>query len=199
MRDHDHGALEIRSFHLVFALERRIHRIDRWRLPLPHGIPVAALGYAAGALVATAALTQFPLLGAALAAVPAPLKYVIAPLAAGHLLARLRVDGRPAHRHLAALLRRRAVPCRPSTLTGRAAGHGTRVITGDGLLVPGPETLGQRPARVSGPAVLRITHAARVRATPRASVELAPVRLRQPRRLTVPAGRRIRIRPHPGR
>ena len=40
----------IRSYRLAFALERRIFRIERYRLPLPYGLPLRGLAYAALAL-----------------------------------------------------------------------------------------------------------------------------------------------------
>jgi hypothetical protein len=47
----DDGRIRLRSYRLAFALERRIHRIDTFRIPLPYGLPLAALGWAAGAAV----------------------------------------------------------------------------------------------------------------------------------------------------
>jgi len=39
----DQQTLQIRSFRVVFDLERRLHKIDRWRIPLPYGVPVRGL------------------------------------------------------------------------------------------------------------------------------------------------------------
>jgi hypothetical protein len=43
------AGLEVRSFRVVFQLERRLHRIQHWKLPLPYGLPLRGLAY--GALV----------------------------------------------------------------------------------------------------------------------------------------------------
>ena len=102
--------LEIRSFRVVFALERRLFRIDRWRLPLPYGVPVRGIGYAAGALMAVLVAGALPGSGAMVAAVPAPVRLVLGPIGVAALLARVRVDGRPAHRCAVAWARHRLGP-----------------------------------------------------------------------------------------
>ena len=33
-------ARPIRSYRVCFSLERRIYKIDRWRLPVPWGVPL---------------------------------------------------------------------------------------------------------------------------------------------------------------
>jgi len=90
------GEIEIRSFRSVFALERRIYRIDTLRLN-PSGVPLRgvawALGLVAIALVAGAtAPTRWldPL-------VPWYLRDLGLPLAAAWLCASVRIDGRPLH------------------------------------------------------------------------------------------------------
>jgi hypothetical protein len=95
----------IRSFRVVFALEHRIHRIDRWRLPVPYGVPVRGIGYAAAALAAILAAGSLPVLGNLIGALPPPVRLVIAPAGLATLMIRLTVDGRPAHRHLVAVAR----------------------------------------------------------------------------------------------
>src|SRR5947209_845568 len=99
--------LVIRSYATVFRLERRLHKIQHWRLPLPHGLPLRGAGYALAALIAIVLASRLPLVGGLLGRVPAPFHYVIAPGAIGMALARLRVDGRPAHGFLRAWARHR--------------------------------------------------------------------------------------------
>jgi hypothetical protein len=41
----DEDSLPIRSYRLYFELERRIHKIDRWRIPVPYGVPLRGLAY----------------------------------------------------------------------------------------------------------------------------------------------------------
>lgn len=97
--------LQIRSFAVVFDLERRIHRIDRFKVPLPYGLPLRSVGYTGAALLAVLVADGLPLLGAAIGAMPAPLRLVLMPVAVGVLLTRLRLDGRSAHAACLAWLR----------------------------------------------------------------------------------------------
>ena len=89
--------IQIRSFRVVFDLERRIHRIDRFRVPLPYGLPVRSLGYAAAALLVVLLLQSVPGIGNALATLDAPVRFVLVPIGVSVLVSRLRVDGRTAH------------------------------------------------------------------------------------------------------
>lgn len=98
-------ALQIRSYAVVFDLERRIHRIDRFKVPLPYGLPLRSVGYTGAALLAVLVADGLPLLGAAIGALPAPLRLVLMPVAVGVLLTRLRLDGRSAHAACLAWLR----------------------------------------------------------------------------------------------
>jgi hypothetical protein len=150
--------LDVQSFRVVFALERRIHRIDRWRLPLPYGVPVRALGYGAAVLGAVIAMSRLPLTGALLAVLPAPIRFVLLPGLAAFALDRTRVDGRPAHSHLIALVRHRL---RRRHLSGLrpapAPGHEDRVLD-DIYFVPDEQARVYRAARVRGPAKLRLAY-----------------------------------------
>src|SRR4051794_8677426 len=102
--------LQIRSFRLVFALERRLFKVDRFRLPFAYGVPLRAIGYAAVALTAIALAARLPLVGALLGVAPPPLRFVALPVAVAAVLTRARVDGLPAHRAAALWLAHRATP-----------------------------------------------------------------------------------------
>ena len=56
----------IRSYQRIFRPDRRIYQIDGRRLPVPGGVPLDWLAWAAGALVAVLALSQRSLILAAL-------------------------------------------------------------------------------------------------------------------------------------
>src|SRR4051794_31725269 len=92
--------ITVRSFPVVFELERRIHKIDRYRIPLPYGLPVRSIGYFAASVAALSAVAQLPLLGGALHVLPAPLRFAIVPGLLAYGLTEVRLDGRPAHRAL---------------------------------------------------------------------------------------------------
>jgi hypothetical protein len=95
---------EVRSFRSVFALERRIYRIDRLRLN-PGGVPVRGVGYALALLVVAQIAQRLPGADMVTGIVPWPLRDLIVPVAQAAALSGLRVDGRPAHHALAAVLR----------------------------------------------------------------------------------------------
>lgn len=188
------AGMEIRSFHVVFRLERRLHRIDRWRLPFPHGIPVAALGHAAAVLCLIVALGQLPGLGAAIDALPAPVVYVLAPAACATLLTRLRIDGRPAHRHLLALARTPLAGRR--TAAGRAAPLEPQVVVGDTLLTAGPAGSTYPPCEITGPATVELHRPARAHARAK-TLHLHPQpgpRLARPKVVRLAGGQRLRVR-----
>src|SRR6185437_6612870 len=97
----DHGRVPIRSYRVVFRLERRIFQIDRFRLPFPYGVEVRALAYVFVVYVAVLLLSAMPLVGALLG---------LLPLGVVFAMLKLRIDGRPPHRVLASLLRWAAQP-----------------------------------------------------------------------------------------
>src|SRR6476646_3477585 len=106
-------SLTLRSYRLAFEVERRLHRIDRFRIPVPYGIPLRGLAYAAGALIAVLWCREIPLIGQAVSMVPWPARFLVAPAAAAVALCRLDYDGRPAHE---AALARIASAISPSTI-----------------------------------------------------------------------------------
>jgi hypothetical protein len=97
--------LQIRSFRVVFDLERRIHRIDQFRVPLPYGLPLRSLGYGVTALIGVLVLGRLPLVGGLLGLLPAPARYVLVPIGVSYALTQLRLDGRTAHAAVVAWLR----------------------------------------------------------------------------------------------
>jgi TcpE family len=88
----------IRSYRRVFEVDRRIYRVDRWALPVPGGVPLRAVGYFVAALLGVLAAGALPLVGEAVAAVSAPLRFVVVPLAVAVLGTQVAPDGRAGHR-----------------------------------------------------------------------------------------------------
>jgi len=97
-------ALPIRSYRVCFDLERRIHQVDKWRIPVPYGLSLRGIGYAAFALLLVIGLARVPVLGPLVGSLHPALRLVVVPSLAGVLMARVRIDGRVAHAHMAALL-----------------------------------------------------------------------------------------------
>jgi hypothetical protein len=147
----------VRSYAVVLdRLERRIFRIDRWRIPLPMGIELRALGYAAAIYLVLLAARRLPLAGALLGLLPAPVHWLVLPLVVVVALLRWQIDGRRPHRVLVSLVRWRLGP---RTLSGlrRSAPRGARLTPVTELcLAPGPGGARYRRGRIAGPATVAL-------------------------------------------
>lgn len=151
--------MEVRSYRRVFDLERRIYRVDRFRLN-PAGIPVRGVVYLLSILVATLFAGQLPLAGPVVSRVPWFLRYLALPGLTAALLTVVRIEGRPFHLAARALLRYRALRRAPGGL--RAAREslgckrGARWSPPPILILPdGCE--GSRRFRYTGPGALLLT------------------------------------------
>src|SRR4051812_22546856 len=158
-----HRGFVIRSFRVVFELERRIHKVDRMRLPLPYGLPLRSVAYAVAAFATVLVLTRIPLLGPGLSAIPAPVRLAVLPALAAYVLTELRPDGRPAHWFLLAWARQQVTA---STAIALAPTRHRQIERLDEFVVA-PDERGFRycPGVVEGPAValLRLPTDARAR------------------------------------
>ncbi|MEA2395333.1 MAG: hypothetical protein QOJ82_3224 [Solirubrobacteraceae bacterium] len=95
--------VQVRSYRTVFDLERRLYRIDRWRLN-PGGVPVRGVVYAVVLAVLAAVAMTLPLVGAALGVVPWPLRHLLLPGMLAAALTLVRIDGRAVHVALGSLI-----------------------------------------------------------------------------------------------
>lgn len=93
----------VRSYRLVFRRRWRIFRIQSWRIPLPGGLELRAVGYWLACLGAIALLARLPALGALLTALPTSLRLVAAPVIGAWALSSWEIDGRSPHRTLIGL------------------------------------------------------------------------------------------------
>src|SRR3954454_24658794 len=145
----------IRSYRRVFEVDRRIYRVDRWALPVPGGVPLRAVAYFVAAVLAVLVGGSLPGIGELVAGVSAPLRFVVAPLAAAVLGTQAAPDGRVAHRFAWDWLRvrlraRRRCGGRVVTLEGEpVTWHGELALRCDG------EGAQLRRGRVRGP--VRVT------------------------------------------
>jgi hypothetical protein len=190
----DDDRLPIRSYRLCFELERRIHKIDRWRIPVPYGVPLRGLAYGAAALAAVLVAGSLPLVGALLGVLHPAFRFVVLPVAAGYLLCRLRVDGRPAHAAGVAWLRHRLGPARVAGC--RAAPALGPMRLGDVPVAPDERGCRYRPALVRGPASLLLRYPAAGRSRGR-TLELsqrAGGPMWRGKRLLLSPGQRVRLR-----
>jgi len=146
----------------VFDLERRIYRIDRLRLN-PGGIPVRGILYFLVLLGAALAAARLPLIGVAADAAPWYARDVALPGALAALLTVIRVEGRPFHLAVRALLR---LHFNRGQISGRELGAG-RAIASEApghrwhhapiLMLPDGSDSRTRRLRYTGPGALRVT------------------------------------------
>ena len=123
----------LRSYRLAFELERRIHRIDRFRIPLPYGLPLEALAYGAALLLGVVALRQVPGAAQVLGLLPLPVQLVFLPGAGAHVLCRTTHDGRRTHEVLSARFLRAV---RPRHLIALEPLPGARDLEEHWIIVP---------------------------------------------------------------
>jgi len=97
--------LLLRSYRRVFRIERRLYRIEDWRLPLPGGVPLRAVAYFFVAELCVLVLAQLPGAGQALSLLPVEWRYGILPIGCAMAGWWASPDGRPAHRFAVTWLR----------------------------------------------------------------------------------------------
>lgn len=145
-------SVTVRSYRRVFDVDRRIHRVDRWVLPIPGGLPLRTLGYFVGTLLVILVVDGFPLIGDLIGALSPPMRYVLIPGAVAALGSQVAPDGRSAHRYALTWLGFHLRPRRRSA--GRAVPlEGELVPSGGEVAMRADETSPlARRARVYGPA-----------------------------------------------
>lgn len=190
----DGETIPIRSYRLCFELERRIHQIDRWRIPVPYGIPLRGIAYAACALVAVLVAQGLPGIGLLIGAIHPAIRLVIAPVGAAYALCRLKVDGRSAHAAGLAWLGYHARPKRVAAL--RACSPLGPVALADVWIAADERAARYRPGVVEGPAEVTLRYPASARRRG-ATVEIVGIGARpmwRGRRLALRAGQRLKLR-----
>jgi hypothetical protein len=179
--------MQIRSFRVCFQLERRIHKLERWRIPLPYGLPVRGLLYGGAILVAVLVAARLPLLSSLVGALHPVVRYGLLPVAGGYLLTELKLDGRSGHSVAISWLRMRFGPRRICAFRPLAGATQVRLgavtVAADGR---GPR-LRRGVIEGEGPVVLRTPVALRTKGrTLRVRPDGGEVR---------PRGRQINLRP----
>jgi hypothetical protein len=82
----------------VFRVERRLYRIERWRIPVPGGIPLRAAAYTVATFLLVLIASRLPGLGVLIGLAHPAYPYVLVPLAVGVLGSQVAPDGRATHR-----------------------------------------------------------------------------------------------------
>ena len=140
--------ITLRSYRLAFEVERRLHRIDRFRIPVPYGIPLRGIAYGVVALMAVLWCRAIPVLGDAESLVPWPVRLLVLPTSAAVALCRLEYDGRPAHE---AALARALATLRPARVAAfEAARRASADALDDVVLAPDERGATYRSGNVVG-------------------------------------------------
>jgi hypothetical protein len=165
---------EIRSFHSVFALERRIYRIDTLRLN-PSGIPLRGIVYGAALVVASLLAGALPPTSWLDPIVPWYLRDIAIPLVLATVLGSARIDGRPFHLGAHAALTHLLAPRRLGRLAPLPAGGRWRPPAV--VWIPDGSDARFRALRYRGPGVVLIRgpHVRCDRPRRRADVTLYPL------------------------
>jgi TcpE family len=153
----------VRSYRAVLDdVERRIYRVDRWRLPAPGGVQVRAIVYTIIAALTVMMAARLPVTGQLLGLLPVGVRVVALPVAAGWALASWQIDGRAPHHALAGLARYRV---RPRTLAGLrpTAAVGAQVAPVAAVqIAPAGDEPAYRRGRIRGPARVVLRYPARL-------------------------------------
>jgi hypothetical protein len=157
-----HSRKVVRSYRLVFRRRWRIFRLQNWRIPLPSGLELRALGYWLVALATVVVCERLPLLGTLLAAVPESARLLAIPVAAAWALSKWEIDGRSPHR---ALLGLAGCLLRPRTVAGlrRCPKEGSELAPLQRLALAPDLRGGTYPrGRIRGPARLLLRYSVEV-------------------------------------
>jgi hypothetical protein len=153
----DTDGIDIRSYRNVFALERRIYRVEGVRLN-PSGVPVRGVVYFLALLIALLVLAALPVTGWLLAALPWYVRDLALPAGAATVLAVLRLEGRAFHIAAFALLRH---VCCARALRGLMPSHplsaGPRWSPPDLVLLADGSDARLRRIRFQGPGAALVT------------------------------------------
>lgn len=185
------GAITLRSYRLAFQMERRIFRVDRFRIPVPYGLPLRGLAYWLALVAVVLVAGSVPLTNALIAVLPWPLRYILLPGAGAYFLCQPRPDGRSAHDVITAHVAYRLAPKR---LVGFAPAPGAVTVDWSPIALAPDESGASYPRGiVRGPASVVLGQPAR------ADVSRSTVRVRQledrplfsPRTVELEAGQRM--------
>jgi TcpE family len=191
----------IRSYRGIFSVDRRIYRIEQWRIPVPGGIPLRAFLYYFGALIAVLLLSRLPVLGDALGLLHPAYLYVIGPIGVAVLGTRVVPDGRAPHRFARDWIAFRVRTRRRSA--GRIVPLEGEQVSGVAPLALGADEHGieLRRARVTGAGQVAFRDPVELRRGRRGRLTARPVVAGRRRRGTVTEtvelapGERLEVRP----
>jgi hypothetical protein len=188
----------VRSFREVFQIERRLFRVDRWRIPVRSGVEVRAIVYALACYAALLVARVIPPVAALHDLLPAPIGWLILPAGGALALARFRPDGRIPHHAAWSVTRwvlsaRRVAGLRPDRQVGVVGLVESEVV----VCSDWRDGTASLHGDVVGPARVTARRAARLSSAKRGAVlvlDLAGPALRRGAVLDLGEGERIEVR-----
>ena len=188
--------VEVRSFRgVVDNVERRIFRVDRWRIPKPDGLSVRSIVYTIGIFIALMVVGRLPVIHQLLGVLPPSVRFVALPVLGGWGLSAWSPDGRAPHHALISALRLVRAPkhlagLRPCPALGTELSAVAEVCIAAGVDEPR-----YRPGRIQGPASVTLRYPAKIepQGAPRRFRGDAAAAAEHATRLVVtPVGRNVR-------
>jgi hypothetical protein len=186
-------SVRIRRYQSVTdRVSRRIYKIDRWRLPMPGGLPAISLVYGFGCLAAVGLLSGLPITGQILSLLPWSITWIALPIGGAWVLSTAKIDGRAPHKVLLSIA---LWWSRPRWLAGLRAcpAEGTALSPVDEVVrAPSGDEAAYRRGRIIGPARLVLRYPARVglEGVPRsARSKSREERIKRAKRITISPGR----------
>jgi hypothetical protein len=146
--------MEVRSYRGVFELERRVYRIDTVRLN-PGGIPLRGIGYAVGLILLTLLASRVAVVRLILSPLPWYVRYLGLPITVAALATIVRIEGRPFHLAVQAMVAHRVRPRHTSRLE-RVPAPGARWRPGPVVLIPDGSDSRIRRLRYRGPGAVLV-------------------------------------------
>jgi len=154
----------VRSYRqVVDEVERRVYRIDRWRIPSPDGVSAAAIGYFLLLAAVVAIVAKAPLIGPLAGTFPSAVVHLGLPAVGAWAMSATRVDGRKPHHVVWAFARYRA-SARTRSGPRPCAARGSTLAPVDSIqIAPSGDEPSYRRGRIRGPARVILRYPAQLR------------------------------------
>jgi hypothetical protein len=146
--------MDVRSYRAVFELERRVYRIDTLRLN-PGGIPLRGISYAIALIAGSVLAGRVAPVRLVLGLAPWYVSYVGLPVTVAALATIVRIEGRPFHLAVWALVAHGIGP-RHTARLGRAPAPGTRWRPPPVVLIADGSDARLRRLRYRGPGAVLV-------------------------------------------
>lgn len=186
--------VEIRSYRgVIDSVERRIFRVDRWRIPKPDGLSVRAIVYTIATFVTLLVVGRLPVAHQVLGILPASVRFIALPVIGGWALSSWAPDGRAPHHALISALRFLRAPKHFAGLRSCPPIGAQLVPVAEVCVAAGVDEPRYRPGRIAGPATVTMRYPAQI------EPQGAPRRFRRDPAAAAEHAKRLVITPVEGR